>query len=483
MRGSGNERGILTAARAISGECLSNKWTRDDATLAILIVSDEDNCSNGTGCGNADYKNSSYLTSKLNANARIYGLFKHPSQTRAQCPTAANTAHIYAKAVQDTGGTWGSICDNDYTNTLTSMSSHIAVVLNKNFTLKHKPDSANSLVVKINNAVVNNYQLKGKVIEFTTAPKSNDVIDVSYSYGSSSMAKEFALKHSALRGSVAVKVNGTQLSSNDFSINYNKKKVVLNALPSVGATIAISYLEDKRLNNSWSINTGLKRNSVSCYIENKPATCTVNYTPAAQGFNAEISFNSVPKDNEKIEFKYISAGKQILKYPFILSGEAQNLIAYGKLDKKEIDVTYEKNSVSFMSKDFIENKIIEISYNTERLSLELPQTALKDTVVATSGSKTCDLASGLSFRGQQLDLSKCGFDSGDVSISYDYIVYHSQSYVFDIKDLPDEKEKQAWRVLINGVETKEYTRNANIITLNELPKIGDKITVELTQYK
>lgn len=47
------ERGLLQAVRGLKG-CSSGSWIRDDSALAILIVSDEDNCSvNGSKCAEA----------------------------------------------------------------------------------------------------------------------------------------------------------------------------------------------------------------------------------------------------------------------------------------------------------------------------------------------------------------------------------------------------------------------------------------------
>ena len=46
--GPNNERGIYQAKRAIN----SQNWIRNSSDLAVLFVSDEDNCSDGTNCEN-----------------------------------------------------------------------------------------------------------------------------------------------------------------------------------------------------------------------------------------------------------------------------------------------------------------------------------------------------------------------------------------------------------------------------------------------
>ena len=62
--GSGNEQGIR---RAVVGlKCESTPWVRNNSSVAVLIVSDEDNCSyNSTGCQNQPWAETSYLTNYI----------------------------------------------------------------------------------------------------------------------------------------------------------------------------------------------------------------------------------------------------------------------------------------------------------------------------------------------------------------------------------------------------------------------------------
>ena len=124
--GSNNERGLLQAVRTLQGSCLAAPWIRDNSTVSLLIVSDEDNCSDGTMCAGKPYQESSFLLDYLasirqpGVNARAYDLLWHPDMSQAECSTGYNKANIYAEVIDATGGTFGAICDNDYSQSLTA---------------------------------------------------------------------------------------------------------------------------------------------------------------------------------------------------------------------------------------------------------------------------------------------------------------------------------------------------------------------------
>lgn len=139
LTGCASEQGIRQAVAGLS--CPTAMFVRPKSTIAVLIVSDEDNCSDGTDCGDVPYAKPEYLTDflantlmrKLGTDARIYGLFWYPTKS---CVGAAKKANQYAKAVADTSGTAGSICDADYTQTLQKISWDVAAILKTEFTLK-----------------------------------------------------------------------------------------------------------------------------------------------------------------------------------------------------------------------------------------------------------------------------------------------------------------------------------------------------------
>ena len=141
--GSPNERGILQAVRSVRGDCSGQTWLRPDSAVAVLVVTDEDNCSyRGEECPDKPYATSKYLVDYLASirhvgrSARVHGLIWHPSQSRAQCPTGfvdgsgrEHKGYVWAEAIAQTAGVWGSICDADYSRTLRRISRDMRAML------------------------------------------------------------------------------------------------------------------------------------------------------------------------------------------------------------------------------------------------------------------------------------------------------------------------------------------------------------------
>ncbi len=141
-RKSPNEQGIKAAVEGM--RCQETPWLRDESALAILIVSDEDNCNlDGRGCEDDPWSQDSYLLDQLSKNreigknSRVYGIFGHPSLPK--CSGVNSIAHQYARIVEKTKGKWGSICDNDYTKTLQAVSRDMYTILLNSFKLDFPP--------------------------------------------------------------------------------------------------------------------------------------------------------------------------------------------------------------------------------------------------------------------------------------------------------------------------------------------------------
>ena len=131
--GSGNEAGIKEAVNGL--RCTENPWVRADSSVAVLIVSDEDNCSkNGSGCAGEDWDKPQYLIDYVQntmgrvvgTNAGFYGIFSDPDDP---CDTAYNNAPQYKELVQYNANgkkNYGDICDASYATTLNLISSNIS---------------------------------------------------------------------------------------------------------------------------------------------------------------------------------------------------------------------------------------------------------------------------------------------------------------------------------------------------------------------
>jgi hypothetical protein len=184
IKGSGNEMGIFMAANA-----LSQDWVRKDSYLAVLIVSDEDNCSNARGCNSIDprYNFHTYLAEtmeslgrELKKTAKVYSIHR---RNQEEC---AKTAHFigneYNAIVDKTAGLSGSICSEDYTPVLQAISADLAVTMNLAFTLSQTPHDGKITVLVDGKKLEDGYELQDRSLIFAegSAPGAGQKIQVKY---------------------------------------------------------------------------------------------------------------------------------------------------------------------------------------------------------------------------------------------------------------------------------------------------------------
>jgi hypothetical protein len=134
--GSGNERGVAAARASVLRN--QNDWIRPEAQLAVVVLTDEDECSNqDSGCmssqddaqGLVDAVHSAYDTAagKKNFTFNSIAILDEDcrqvqgSQTLNGRLIDAYIGRDYIAASDLTGGIKGSICSDDYANELSAM--------------------------------------------------------------------------------------------------------------------------------------------------------------------------------------------------------------------------------------------------------------------------------------------------------------------------------------------------------------------------
>ncbi|RYZ71104.1 MAG: VWA domain-containing protein [Proteobacteria bacterium] len=193
IKGLSEEQGIRQAVNAL--QCPETPWVRPDSTVAVLIVSDEDNCSNnGLDCGDKPWATEQYLIDYVEKdlkrvvgkNAGFYGII---APEKKDCPTANNESIQYRKLINYKSGgnvNYGNICDASYKGTLERISKNIAKLLSSQFVLKKVPDlgSASLMGVKANGdpLSVDDYSISGNTLTFKIGgePALGSQITISY---------------------------------------------------------------------------------------------------------------------------------------------------------------------------------------------------------------------------------------------------------------------------------------------------------------
>jgi len=491
LNGSGNERGILNAAIGlgfdVSGDGFTNcttNWIRPKSTIAVLIVSDEDNCSNGDCGDNLAWEEPTYLTDKLAAirtiktDARVYGLFNVPDTT---CDTAARVGNVYQSLVTLTGGLSGSICDADYSSTLLQISKDVASILKAQFELSMVPD-AGSIKVYVNGTLMpSGYSISGTTVTFDVVPPKDAKIMVSYSVGATTIYTEFPLAERPSVNSMAVMINGVAANANTFTVDYDAKLLKFDAAPVDNAAIKAMYKKEMVLPKTYNI--GMRANAASIKATVDAAAVTLLSYDNNTGI-AELTVAPGEKAKVRITYDTPELGNPIIDFPFTTPWKTvKDLTARDADSGDNVVVNWAGDKLSFDPGGFIEGRKVIITYRDESegpgrivgLSA-LPKNG-KVTVsgVDSDGGMIACEASDIVIDGKQVT-TKCDLSEA-MKIVYDfkYDIELKSEFVVDEVVNPDAAR---WSVWVNGVLTINFEREGNKIKFPEALAGGTVVKIE-----
>ena len=415
-------------------------------------------------------------------NARIFGIFWHPNESERQCRTGYNRARIWSKLVEDTSGTWGSICDDDYSDTLRAVSKNLQVTLNTKFTLKRIPDNGTVRVYVDGVERTAGVSIKGKVIQLTPPPPEGAVVSVQYVHGAVPILKSFPLQYKPLDGTVAVTVNGANLASNAYSISTSPFAINFNAAPAERAQIVVSYTRDMPLPSQFLLGDTIQPGTLKVSVD---GLSTTDYSVNVS--NGQLNFNTTPREGAVLEFKYTAVGNPILRYALQANSSGpRDLVAIDTQTNEKLAVRYLNGAVVFNASDFIEGREVTITYDNparQNLTISLANAPIASTVSAEGGNVLCAGDTYIAVKGRDVNVANCDFpdDISSITIRYKYAAESYQEFAFEASNLPAPGDWQKWKVYVDGEEANGWTRKGNIITFKEaLP--GDAVVkVVLTQ--
>lgn len=194
FNGSADEKGLDAAYAALTEPLLSTTsdgLIRDDAMLAVVVISDEDDSSS---IGHSSF--SSWLNSYKGdpAHTSFSGVIGDPDNWPIGCtssgfpPVTATAGIQYEKAINATGGIWESICDDDF-NSVLSYLAYGASGLLYDFPLSKTPSSVFDIVVTVDGVVQDMGALKDWIYNPTinavhfnknSIPGPNTTVNVTY---------------------------------------------------------------------------------------------------------------------------------------------------------------------------------------------------------------------------------------------------------------------------------------------------------------
>ncbi|MEZ4741089.1 MAG: hypothetical protein R3B45_01345 [Bdellovibrionota bacterium] len=490
------EKGILAATRALGFDIsdspyknCSTQWIRANSSIAVLIVSDEDNCSNGRECSTDPWSNYNYLSDKLSKirvlgnNARVYGLFAVP---KTSCSTADNVANIYNDLVNTTHGIAGSICDADYSETLMQISKDVATILKSQFILQSKPDDG-TLKVYINDTLLTTgYHITDTTLTFDVPPASGSSISVMYKTTASVTLKDFSLSEKPVAGSISVDVDGVLLSTSAYSVDYGNKILKFQSPPADNASIKAVYKKDIALGKTYDLGSSVLKDSIEVMVNND--SVEILSFDSSSGI---LTLKSTPPESAAIHISYksIQMGDPITSFPLVTPwNNVRDLNVKYVMTGEKIMATWENGVLSIAPDVFLEGKEIAISYRDESdgysRSFELPSLPIDgnvsvDGVLVEEGKTLACSSDEVNVDGLMVT-STCDLTDAD-KVSYSYRYYIDLIEEIIVSEVANA-DSATWTVWVDGVITNDYVRTDNRIKFSH-PVMGGKVVKVEAKYK
>ncbi len=181
---SSDERPLAAAVLAMQKKNTDNAgFFRSGADLAIVILSDEDEGSDGTDAIAAAAVIAAFHTVFGGGKTlSAYGIIVQPGNIACYTAQAANAGHYgtYAASLALlTGGVTGSICDADYGPALASIGNRVRDMV-KSITLKYTPDQASVQLIMTPFDSSLTWTFENNQIIFNKPPTKGTRIDVVY---------------------------------------------------------------------------------------------------------------------------------------------------------------------------------------------------------------------------------------------------------------------------------------------------------------
>ncbi len=482
--GTGIEAGIAQAVSALSPSCLGGtSWIRPNSTLAVLFVSDEDNCSNGTKCTIPAHNTAEYLLDYLatirevGLNAKVFGLIWHESQSNSECSSALNRGDTYSDLISATGGSWGSICNSNYSPTLQAMSLDLSLILKTQFALNYDPFLDSVEVIIDGQKISSGYSITGNVIEFDDAPAPGSQIYVNYRFTTAAPQKEFTLTADADPNGIQVYLDGHTTTS--FSYDANKRKILFSKAPQA-KEIKVTYKKTATLQENFIVEAGLEKGDIIAYADGKIVS-SGDYTYDAK--SGQISFKTPPSDGANLKFDYKRTIGPELEYP-IFGPESLESVVVTDGSGNPMEATLEGNLIIFHDAEFAPNRKFIVEYANpfkEQYLVDLGYEIWGDSL-SINGAST-GKCNSVEVSGTTVDIRSCGFDGSEiVTLSFDYVRDHQTS--FELEDTENislesiSADEFAFVVYVNDEPTDNYSIEGSTVLFDELP-IGAVITVKL----
>lgn len=502
VNGHDDERGLERSIRAVGCNFERERWTRDNAMLGIVVVSDEDDCANkNQGCmarQNAiDYDmfvESLRLYSKQYYTSKFYALVAEPGEDattnirkiKDECfiknPTYKpenpdpnervrkiwfRPGKIYEQVVKDTDGIMACIWEDSYRDIFGRISTDLVSNVKKQFQLKYVP-IREGLHVKVDGVdVTADVAISGQTIKFKHTPKVHQTVEVEYRYLSDDPLKEHQLANKPILKSVKIMLDDREMDKSEYTIDANGK-IVFKTQISTGSKVAIDF-KSIRKNIFAKINRKADLSSLAVSQNGQPFN---GYTIDPATGLLTVDRAKIGKDLQPLVVSYAVSEGTVLYYPIDrtgLKGEFKGVFLDLEMQEKVEGATIQGDQIVFQEGTVQVDDSVQAMFEERTQQGDYPLTFLPvlGRSVSIKAPSHCDPGS-VSVKGQRMVLG-CKLGSDDrVEITYSKLVAKKTVFAFDQVEDPDNC---TWEVtLVDSNKPVNFIREGNTVFVqDELP--------------
>jgi hypothetical protein len=459
------ERGVLAATSGLLGECgeASRSWIRADAHKAVLMLTDEENCGSDPdqNCDTSPDSNPQYFLDKAPPGTQFFALL-HDTTRYGECLDVGyiRKPDDYRWLIAKTGGREGNMCIGNYAETLTEISRDMHPVTRNEFDLRHVPETGSIRVMVDGRPWSTDIIIDGKKIFFgSTLPNGSKLVKIAYNHDPEPIITNFGFSASADLSTLQVKVNGRMMAPSQYQLEGDG--IVFNQTPPDLAIVELIYRVEQSLPQAFPVPDDAVLESL---------TATVDATPRSDfiivGSNEkEIYFTQAPLDGASIVLTFETTDARTLSYPSLAydRNKIEELTAFDSTTLAPIPLTWDNQQLLFRREDIQNERPVSIVYQlvpeTKELVLELNQKARVSSLVITSSEAGKLCAAGASRQASTLTFPCPPEELGELFVSYEYITQIDRKF----RMRGEFSQDAVWKVKIDGAETSDYTRSANVI--------------------
>ncbi len=505
--GSGREAGLYYAYRAVEGKCESHsavderkcdgyldpKWIRPDAALGVFIVSDERNfCAAGvnatdcvkedTGAALAELMLS--LKGGVKEKTRAYSLTWYPRATDDDCrsPSDESDGKEYRDFVELVGGLSGSICKNNFTNTLKKISEDVSRGLKREFELKFAPD-VKSLSLTLDGAPFTDFDIVDKKVKLKMVDNTALKLAVNYRYDSKPKFDRFQLSIPAARETIDAFFDDQPVDDAKIMYDAATQEIYFVEMPPDAAKIKVKFRD-----GSMPLHAQFEMPEE---MEGTPLSVTVDEIALASdqwSYDAVtnvVTIGAAPEDGAVVKISFKGKDGRVLSYdPASMQGELRHDVSAVDVATGEaVEVSLEGGKLWFDQNDVWTGRQVDVVYDfgnsADMNSVELAHDPLNGQVEVTAlGPDGQDCVDRTTVEGRMVSFG-CSADTMDeVRISYGYVVQTMNR--FEVPEAPTGVGTH-WAVFVDGASVP-FEREGKLITVSpSLLKLDSKVRILVTK--